>query len=187
MTDDIFNYADRAGFLERLGRLGGQTTFREPSGGGSPYSARMMTAENKLTMALVFGRRRIEVDGVMVPDKRDIGPEIAYSIGTGIPDHREKVVSWLAIKIMRDAGPKGRKAQNYINILSQHCYEMVAFGKQVTKLPSRLPVCWDQLRAIGIGWLWIAAESTIERAEYAHKADGKMSQRDKRDCIKETA
>lgn len=162
MTAETYNHADRAGFLERMGRLAGQTTFREPSGGGSPYSARMMTTENALVLALSFARR----------DKRDIGPEMVYAIATGIPHQREQVVSWLAIKIMRDAGPKGRKAQNYINILAQHCYELVAFGKQTTKLPSRLPVCWDDLRNIGTAWLWIVAESTIERAEYAHRAEG---------------
>jgi len=158
MTDEIFNYADRAGFLERLGRLAGQTTFREPSGGGSPYSARMMTTENALVLALAFARR----------DERDIGPEIAYSIGTGIPHQQDRVMFWLDIKFQRDAGYEGRRLQLRA-ILCRHCYEMVAIGKPITRLPreSRLPKSWEALRNIGIGWLWMQAEATIERAEYA--------------------
>lgn len=75
---------------------------------------------------------------------------------------------WLDIKFQRDAGYEGRRLQ-MPRILSRHCYEMVAIGRQVTALPreSRLPKSWDALRNIGIGWLWMQAESTIERAEYA--------------------
>ena len=160
---DTFNHADRAGFIERLGRLAGQTTFREAGGGGSPYSSRMMTTENAMVLALSFARR----------DVRDIGPEIAYAIGTGIPHQQERVLFWLDIKFQRDAGHEGRRLQ-LRSILSRHCYEMVAIGKQVTRLPreSRLPKSWDGLRNIGIGWLWMQAESTIERAEYALHSDG---------------
>ena len=75
---------------------------------------------------------------------------------------------WLDIKFQRDAGYEGRRLQ-MPRILSRHCYELVAFGKPATKLPreSRLPKSWDALRNIGTGWLWMQAESTIERAEYA--------------------
>jgi hypothetical protein len=160
---DIFNYADRAGFLERLGRLAGQTTFREAGGGGSPYSARMMTTENALVLALSFARR----------DVRDIGPEIAYAIGTGIPHQQERVMFWLDIKFQRDAGYEGRRLQLRA-ILSRHCYELVAIGKPITRLPreSRLPKSWDTLRNIGTGWLWMQAESTVERAEHALRSAG---------------
>ena len=155
---DIFNHADRPGFIERLGRLAGQTTFREGSGGGSPYSSRMMTTENALVLALALARR----------DVRDVGPEIAYAIGTGIPHQQERVMFWLDIKFQRDAGYEGRRLQ-LRSILSRHCYELVAIGRQVTSLPreSRLPKSWDTLRNVGVGWLWMQAESTIERAEYA--------------------
>ncbi len=180
VSNEIFNHGDRPGFLERMGRLGGQTTFREPGGaGGSPYSSRMMTTENGLILALMMGRRRMpkEIAGkiVYVPDPRDIGPEMAYTIATAVPDQRERVVTWLASKLLSDTGPKGKKAANYRNILAQHCYEMVAFGKQQSRLPSRLPMSWEELRNIGIGWLWMAAESTIERAERAHRKEARAA------------
>lgn len=152
---DTFNHGDRAGFIERLGRLAGQTTYREAGGGGSPFSARMMTAENALILQLTFARRH----------PRDVGPEITYAIATGIPHRREDVVRWLALKLMTETGRAGQKAANYRNILASHCYEMVAFGRQTTRLPKRLPVAWDRLCSIGIGWLWMQAEATIERAE----------------------
>lgn len=181
MTVDLIVASDRAGFLERLGKLSGQTTYREPGGGGgTPYSARMMTTENAMTLALSMAQRRIPklmAGGVTeyVRDPRDIGPNIAYTIGTAVADQRERVVTWLAAKLKTDTGPAGRKASNHLNVLAQHCYELVAFGAARSKLPRRLPVCWDALRAIGVGWLWMQAEETIERAEYARKAEARAA------------
>lgn len=167
MAYDTFNCADRAGFLERLARLSGQTTYREPGGGGgSPYSARMMTTENALALALSFARVH----------PRDIGPEVVYTIATQVPHQQGRVLAWLATRLLNDTGPAGRKCEHQLIVLSRHCYEVVAFGKAVTPLPRRLPVAWDKLRDIGIGWLWMAAESTIERAEYALRKEGKPSQ-----------
>lgn len=157
MSSEFWN-KDRPGFLERLGRLAGQTTFREPLGGGTPYSSRMLTTENALALALSFARR----------GPGDIGPEVVYSIGTGIPHQQDRVMAWLDAKLQRDAGYEGRRLK-LRRVLSRHCYELVAFGKPVTPLPrqSRLPKSWDGLRNIGVGWLWMQAESTVERAEYA--------------------
>ena len=167
MAYDTFNCADRAGFLERLARLSGQTTYREPGGGGgSPYSARMMTTENALALALSFARVH----------PRDIGPEVVYTIATQVPHQQGRVLAWLASRLLTDTGPAGRKCERQLIVLSRHCYEVVAFGKAITPLPRRLPVAWDKLRDIGIGWLWMAAESTIERAEYALRKEGKPRQ-----------
>ena len=165
MTYDTFNCADRAGFLERLARLAGQTTYREPCGGGSPYSSRMMTSENALALALSFARR----------DPRDIGPEIVYTIATQVPHQQGRVLAWLGAKLLTDTGPAGRKCERQLIVLSRHCYEMVGFGKPLAPLPRRLPVAWDKLRDIGIGWLWMQAESTIERAEYALRNEGRRA------------
>lgn len=153
----------RASFLERLSRLAGQTTFREGGGGGSPYSARMMTTENAMVLALSFARR----------DKRDIGPEIVYSIGTGIAHQHHRVVCWLECKLLRDTGYEGRRLK-LGHTLATHCYEMVAFGRAYTRIPreSRRPKSWDNLRNVGVGWLWGAAESTIERAEWLLRSPG---------------
>jgi hypothetical protein len=163
MAYDTFNCADRAGFLERLARLGGQTTYREPGGGGSPYSARMMTTENALALALSFARR----------DKRDIGPEIVYTIATQVPHQQARVVAWLAGRLLTDTGPAGRKCEHQLLRLSLHCYELVGYGKALSPLPRRLPVAWDKLRDVGTGWLWMAAEGTVERAEYALRSEGR--------------
>lgn len=163
MTDDTFNHADRSGFVERLGRLAGKTTWREPTGAGyTPYVSGSLSSENAMVLALSMGRR----------NPADIGPEILYTIATGMPHRRERVVAWLAAKLLRDTGPMGRKCQGKLNILAQHCYEVVGIGHAVTPLPGRLPVAWDKLRDIGIGWLWMAAESSVERAEYALRKDG---------------
>jgi len=169
---DTNNHGERPVFLERLTRLSGQTTFRElGGGGGSPYSARVIGHENALTLALSMGRRRMPVERmgetVYVPDPRDVGPDMAYTVATAVPYHREKIVAWLARKLATETGPKGRKAINYQNILAQHAYEIVAFGYSRSPLPKRLPVCWDDLKDIGVAWLWCQVDATLERAERA--------------------
>jgi hypothetical protein len=156
MPFDTHNYGDRAGFLERLSRLSGQTTYRMPMGGRMPYSARNMTTEAALILTLSFSRA----------GKWDIGPEIVYGIGTGLSHQREKVIQWLVGRIKQEAGWKARKAKNYVNILAQHCYEIVVFGKPQKPIPNRLPICWDELKELAEGLLWMEAENTIERAEY---------------------
>jgi hypothetical protein len=163
MAYDTFNCADRAGFLERLARLSGQTTYREPSGGGSPYSSRMMTTENALALALSFARR----------DKGDIGPEIVYTIATQVPHQQGRVLAYLGARLLNDTGAAGRKCERQLIMLSRHCYELVGYGKAITPLPRRLPVAWDKLRDIGTMWLWVAAEATVERAEYALRSEGR--------------
>src|SRR6202012_5300825 len=55
MQTDTFNHADRVTFFERLGRLAGSTTWREPGqGGGVPYVARRIPTEHAMALALAM-------------------------------------------------------------------------------------------------------------------------------------
>jgi hypothetical protein len=174
MNIDTFNHADRSGFVERLGRLSGSTTWREPGGGGYvPFVAGSMTADNALNLALAMARR----------STHDIGPDIAYTIGTGQAVRMEAIISAVAAHMLLEGGPAMRKAEAFRNILARHAYELVGFGRPRTRLPRRLPLSWDKLKDAATGWLWIQAEIAIERAEFAEHRDGNL----RRACTDEMA
>lgn len=156
MTTETFNHGDRGGFIERLGRLMGKTTYREPGGAGhQPYAATSISPDNTLVLALSFARR----------NNRDIGPEIAYSVGTGMPHQRQRVVEWLADKLLRGTGPVGRKAERQLLAISGQAYDLVIGQRQHVIPPKGAGSSFTLLVNVGAGWLWVAMEAAVERAE----------------------
>lgn len=164
MNSETFNHADRSGFVERLGRLAGQTTWREPTGAGyTPYVSGSLSGENAMVLALSMGRR----------NPRDVGPDIAYSVGTGQPHRREQVVEWLADKLLRGTGPTGKKAERQLLTISGQAYDLVIGMRQKVIPPRGAVTEFTLLVNIGAGWLWVAMESAVERAERAlHGREG---------------
>lgn len=158
MTEDTFNHADRSGFVERLGRLAGQTTWREPTGAGyTPYVSGSLSGENAMVLALSMGRR----------NPRDVGPDIAYSVGTGQPHRREQVVEWLADKLLRGTGPTGKKAERQLLVIAGQAYDLCIGVRQKVIPPRGAVTAFTLLVNIGAGWLWVAMEASVERAERA--------------------
>jgi hypothetical protein len=158
MTTETFNHADRCGFIERLGALSGKTTYREPGGGGhQPFVATSISSDNAMVLALSFARR----------NPRDIGPEVAYSVGTGQPHQRQRVVDWLADKLRRGTGKYGRNAERQLTLISAQAYELVIGQRSVMRLPAYPVAEFEVLVNIGAGWLWMAMEAAVERAERA--------------------
>jgi len=158
MTEDTFNHADRSGFVERLGRLAGQTTWREPTGAGyTPYVSGSLSGENAMVLALSMGRR----------SERDVGPDVAYSVGTGQPHRRQQVVEWLADKLLRGTGPTGKKAERQLLAISGQAYDLVIGMRQKVIPPRGAVTEFTLLVNVGAGWLWVAMESAVERAERA--------------------
>ena len=148
---------DRAGLMERLGRLLGQTTYREPaSGGGSPYSARLMTTEAKLLLALKMGGTH----------NGDVGPWIVYSIALRIDDRERQIVEWLARKLETGTGHVGRRNTNRMLIVAQAAYNLAVHGTEPAR-PKKLANDFAALTNIGAGWLWVKCEATLERAVHA--------------------
>jgi hypothetical protein len=164
MTDDTFNHADRSGFVERLGRLAGKTTWREPTGAGyTPYVSGSLSSENAMVLALSMGRR----------NERDVGPDVAYSVGTGQPHRRQQVVEWLADKLLRGTGPTGRKAERQLLAISGQAYDLVIGQRSQVIPPKGAVTSFTLLVNVGAGWLWVAMESAVERAERAmHERSG---------------
>lgn len=158
---------DRVGFLERLGRLAGGTTFREAGqGGGVPYAARMMTTENALALSLALARR----------NPRDVGPWIAYAMATKVEDHRQEIITWLADKLIAGTQHVGKRNSKRMLGIAATAYTIVVRGEKAYRTPRTNPRDFEILLSIGIGWLWTSVESAVERAEYALRApEGRLA------------
>lgn len=157
MNNDTFNHGDLPTFIERLHRLAGSTTFREPGGGHTPRKPGEISTDNAMAVALSLSRR----------NARDVGPEVAYAVGTGVPHRRRMVVHWLADKLLHGTGPYGRRAERQLLTISGQAYDLV-----IGSLPRIVPPLnavpeFEVLGNIGAGWLWIAMEAAVERAERA--------------------
>ncbi|MGE7137925.1 hypothetical protein ACQKIE_09890 [Luteibacter sp. NPDC031894] len=153
---------DRAGFLERLGQLAGTTAWREPGrvGGGTPYAARGMATENALVLALAMARR----------NPKDKGPDIAYSLATQQPYNGAEVVAWLAEKLAVGTGRIGERNAGRMVPVATQAYEWIVGTRVHPDVSEVADAFHDDFRTlydIAQGWLWMAMEAAVERAERA--------------------
>lgn len=161
MSIQNFSHNDRSIFLERLGRLAGTTTWREPDGSGyTPPVAGTLSTGHAMLIALVMARR----------NERDVGPEIAFSVGTGRPHRRDSVVNWLARKLLTGTGKAGRRNARHIVAISGQAYDLVIGTLQKFTPPDDASAEFVVLANIGAGWLWMSMEAAVERAEYAMRS-----------------
>jgi hypothetical protein len=166
MTTDTFNHGDRSGFLERLGRLAGTTTWREPDGSGyTPPVAGALSTDNAMLIALAMARR----------NPFDIGPEVAYSVGTGTPHQRDRVVNWLARKLLSGTGRAGRRNAKHVMAIADQAYDLVIGITTKIVPPENAKPEFVVLANIGAGWLWMSMEAAVERAEYAMRREGPVA------------
>ena len=170
MNTETFNYGERCGFIERLGALSGKTTYREPGGAGhQPYVATSLSGDNAMVLALSLSRR----------NPSDIGPEIAYSVGTGQPHQRQKVVAWLADKLYKGTGRYGRGAERQLLAISGQAYDLVIGIRARIEPPKHAVAQFELLANVGAGWLWMAMEAAVERAERAMYQDAGNREEDR--------
>lgn len=165
MQTDTFNHADRAGFLERLARLAGSTTWREPGqGGGVPYVARRIPTEHAMALALAMART----------NPRDVGPDLAYSVATGVPHRRHIIIAWLAEKLEKGTGSVGQRCSPWLQRIAGRAYDKV-IGSPVDEVPGwvagKMSRDIELLSNVAEGWLWMSMEAAVERAEYAMHFD----------------
>lgn len=157
MTNELYG-KDRAGLMERLGRLQGSTTYRGPdSGGGTPFVTRGMTSEAEMLVALKMAQLH----------PRDVGPWLVYSIALRIDDRRPQIVTWLADKLIAGCGPTGKRNSHRMLHIALASYELAVHGREPRKLPRVKQDDYVLLANVGAGWLWQHCESTVERAERA--------------------
>lgn len=156
MTNELFG-KDRPMLMERLGRLLGSTTYRDQdSGGGTPFSARKLTAEAELLLALKLGQ--------MHPG--DVGPWIVYSIALQVDDRQREIVEWLSRKLLAGTGQIGQRNAGRTMVAALKAYQLAIHGVE-PRAPTHRANEFLALVNIGAGWLWMKCESAVERAEYA--------------------
>lgn len=157
-TIDPFS-TERAGFAERLARLAGSTTWREPMGGYGTSSDSMPDV-HALAASLAFARTG--------PD--DIGPDVAYAVICRRMAQGERVVAKLSGALLHLAGRAGERCADSLPMVSAECYAHVCTGQPMTKPDELAERDWLILSAIGVGQIWDAVAVSVRRAERAYRA-----------------
>jgi hypothetical protein len=155
---DVFEHR-RADFAERVARLAGGTTYREPIGG---YGSRSdyMPDDHAIASALAFARQ----------GQHDIGPDIAVAIATGNPAHRMKIVTELSAALLIVGRRVADRCADDLLEVSAHCY-LCVIGLAAGERPAEIrPGDYAMLRALGESILWESAERAFRRARRAYKA-----------------
>ena len=157
---DIYSH-ERAGFAERLGRLAGRTTWREPASGAFTDRADKMPLEHALATALAFARQA----------PHDIGPDIAYAVVTMIEHRRPRIVGELTARLRNDARRVAARAGPWLPIIAGKAYEGVVHGWDMPQItaPRLAKRDYALLYGIGIGALMHASEDAIRRAERCYR------------------
>ena len=154
---------ERAGFAERLARLTGGSTWRQPmEGGGS--TADMQPEAHRLAQALAYART----------GPGDIGPEIVAAVVLGWPASRERVVPELTAALLACAGRAGDRNADWLPIVAGYCWAHVATGVHLPEDSPHKEIAgrdWLLLTGLGCGHLWDACEQTLRRAERAYRSD----------------
>lgn len=152
MTDQTFTQ-ERAGFLERMGRLAGQSTYRVPvEGVGTKFDH--IPESHGLIVTLCGARGQ----------KWQPGPEIAFAVATGIQHQREKVVQWLMGKLYLGTGATVRTYKDRLRAIAEISY-LMAVGETKSDGGAEFDPHMRRLASIGAGWLAMCMDETIHRAE----------------------
>lgn len=158
---DVWSH-ERATFRERIARLAGRTSWREPVAGYT-NKAGELGEDQAIAMALAFARDR--------DDPLDIGPEVAYCLicetRRGKPDVLDKLTRALRMEY-RAADDRPLMARSAVN----QAFEWAIFGhepdpEQVPKA-GMTPATYRGLILVARGAIIRAGEEAIYRAERAY-------------------
>lgn len=150
------------GFIERVAALVGRTTYREPVNG---HGTAPGLTDQDVAAALAMGRRRVRVDGHLVIDHHDVGPEIAIGMVCQVRHRKPDVCAEVERAIAMTLRRIGRRQRLAIavNAAYEDLVMMVRMPKP-PRIPSRL---WELYYSIAFGSMQAAAENALLRAELA--------------------
>lgn len=162
---DIYS-TERAGLIERLCVLAGQTTWREPVGSFGGLRADTVPHVHTLAAGLSYARRRLPpVDEmhrfVVRADPTDIGPDVLECL------IYKRVVNGLRIRIqlvraLRDmSGKLARAKEDHIRACGLPIIRECATGVEEEKPAEVPPAIWIPASALGIRLLWASAGQTL--------------------------
>lgn len=154
ISAEIFTH-QKTTFRERIAKLVGGTTYREPVGGRSTDPHRM--TDQDVAAALAYARK----------GQHDIGPDVAYCILCQSDWHRARIVKALAEALFSSGGHWARKARPYLLTIADDAYR-VAVHQQRPQRPEDCHLrAYEALLVTGISTLATLADESILRAERA--------------------
>lgn len=159
MSDDTHEAKAPPSLWERLARLAGQTTYREPIGGRTTRTA-VIPADHELCVALGWARDR--------DDPHDIGPDVAMDIATGGGRNMASVVRELANALDADRGRGSRvvgRNRPYLRIVAADAYARICYGQRFERPEMVTERDWDTLTEAAYRVLERMADNAVARAE----------------------
>lgn len=159
MAIDAFSN-ERASFAERLARLAGGTTWREPIGGYGTKSDNLPDV-HALAASLAFARN----------GKNDIGPDLVMSIICQMPSNLVRITTELAAALLAASGRIGEDNADELPIVASRSYRHLVTGEPVKKPVGMNDRDWILLHGLACRMLWDAVTVSVRRAERAYRAE----------------
>lgn len=154
MSNLLFS-SDRPEFMERVAKLAGGTTYREPVGGHCTKQEHMPDS-HAIAAALAFARR----------GQDDIGPDVAYCWVIQTDAYRQKVTRKLSVAMrcheLRGTGANRLAAANAAWDAMIHNRSGHSRPADIAELP------WSKLLLAAIGTMYTSAWDTLADAERAY-------------------
>ncbi len=153
--------SDRPEFCERVAKLAGGTTYREPWAAGSSDSADHLPDAHAIATALAFARQ----------GPQDIGPDVAYCLALQSDAYRNKVVRLLAEALGRMDGREIRHARGYAPDAALAAWWAVIHLKGGYPRPDGCArPAWDKMLLTAIATLHDSAWDALAIAERKYHA-----------------
>lgn len=159
MSDQTHEAKAPPSLWERLARLAGKTTYREPVGGRTTRTA-VLPPEHELCVALGWARDR--------NDPHDIGPDVAMDMATGGGRNMAPVVRLLAEALDADRGRGSRvvsRNRPYLRIVAADAYARIVYGQRFERPEMVTNDDWDVLTEAAYRVLERMADNAVARAE----------------------
>lgn len=147
---------------ERLARLSGTTTYRQPMEGRATRTPQL-PPDHEVCVALGWARRR--------SDPHDIGPDVVFDMATGSGRHMVKVIQTLADALDPGPGNRGhraaRRCRPWLKVVSADAYARLVYGQRFERPEAMTEDDWAYLSEGAHRVLATMADDAIDRAERA--------------------
>lgn len=153
-----FETHSRPTFRERVHALAGHSTFREPASGST--AQRQIPSDHLIAAALSFGRR----------NPRDIGPDIAIDMATGVAGNWRAVCEWAGRAVASDRSAAAVRAKPWAAHVAVSAYNALVRGYAVPPAPDGVAAKdWGELVLFACLLLEYAAEDALALAARRHR------------------
>lgn len=146
-------------FHERLTRLVGQSTWREPMGGVGTDVGQLPPA-NVVAAALAMARRH----------PSDIGPDLAVAIYLRTDYKRDWIVRTAAAALASDPDPMVKANRQFLRWMAEKAFDQLVHGRGPVKPEPMRPLHWSRLYPVFCHILNTEAEDAVARASAKARA-----------------